>query len=95
MSPRSPHERSFVWGDSSAKPGHDYTYRLVAIRGRVKHLKQAEDVWGTVCTEDEDAGAHAIYFVVGCSGSKGPYTWRARLPWTCSWIGPPTRQLAA
>ncbi len=62
--------QAFLWGDFTAKPHHDYTYRIVALRGKPKNLEQAETVEVRVQTEDESRGNHAVYFNRGVAGSQ-------------------------
>jgi phosphatidylserine/phosphatidylglycerophosphate/cardiolipin synthase-like enzyme len=62
--------QSFLWGDFTAKPNHDYTYRIVAMRGKPKKLKQTDKVDVRIQTEDEDTGTHAVWFNRGVAGSQ-------------------------
>jgi hypothetical protein len=62
--------QSFLWGDFTAKPNHDYTYRIVAMRGKPKKLKQTDKVEVRIQTEDEDTGTHAVWFNRGVAGSQ-------------------------
>ncbi len=62
--------QAFLWGDFTAKPAHDYTYRIVALRGKPKKLEQSETVTVKIATEDEAIGDHAIYFNRGVAGSQ-------------------------
>jgi hypothetical protein len=54
--------QGFTWSDFSAKPGHDYTYRVVALRGKPRDLREEEAVEVTVTTESEDGGIHEVWF---------------------------------
>ncbi|PSB25481.1 phospholipase D-like domain-containing protein [Stenomitos frigidus] len=62
--------QAFLWGDFTAKPAHDYTYRVVALRGKPKKLEQGETVEVSIATEDEATGTHAVYFNRGVAGSQ-------------------------
>src|ERR1700675_44117 len=43
--------QGFTWSDFSAKPGYDYTYEVVALRGTPSKPKDAETVSVDVHTE--------------------------------------------
>lgn len=62
--------QAFLWGDFTAKPAHDYTYRVVTLRGKPKNLEQGETVEVSIATEDEAVGTHAVYFNRGVAGSQ-------------------------
>lgn len=62
--------QTFQWSDYSAKPAHRYTYRVVALRGTPRDLRQDQAVAVTVTTEPEDAGRHSIFFNRGAVGSQ-------------------------
>jgi hypothetical protein len=36
--------QGFTWSDFTAKPGHDYTYRVVALKGKPTDLQEDADV---------------------------------------------------
>ena len=50
--------------------GHQYTYRIVAMRGEPGSLRPAETVEVRIATEKEDQGQHAVYFNRGVAGSQ-------------------------
>ena len=54
--------QGFQWGDYTAKPEHDYTYRVVAWGGTPGALTPLADVRVDVRTEAEDDGRHGIWF---------------------------------
>jgi phosphatidylserine/phosphatidylglycerophosphate/cardiolipin synthase-like enzyme len=62
--------QGFTWSDFSAKPGHRYTYRVVALKGTpdVPTIVARVDV--VVTTEAEDAGNHDVYFNRGAAASQ-------------------------
>lgn len=62
--------QGFQWGDYTAKPEHDYTYRLVAWGGAPGALVPLAEVSVDVRTEAEDDGAHGIWFNRGVAGSQ-------------------------
>ena len=62
--------QGFLWQDFTAKPAHDYTYRVVAMRGKPKNLQQDEVVEVDVSTEKVDTGTHAIWFNRGVAASQ-------------------------
>jgi phosphatidylserine/phosphatidylglycerophosphate/cardiolipin synthase-like enzyme len=67
--------QSFLWGDFTAKPSHQYTYRLVAIRGTPEAPVEAEAIDLSVDTEDEGRDLHDIHFNRGAISSQA-YTAR-------------------
>lgn len=62
--------QAFLWGDYTAKPGHDYTYTVVPMYGQPRNLKQGPSVVIRLQTMNEDTGTHAIYFNRGVAGSQ-------------------------
>jgi phosphatidylserine/phosphatidylglycerophosphate/cardiolipin synthase-like enzyme len=62
--------QGFQWGDYTAKPEHDYTYRVVAWRGTPGALTPIADLSVDVRTEAEDDGTHGIWFNRGVAGSQ-------------------------
>ncbi|MGK7654982.1 phospholipase D-like domain-containing protein [Roseovarius sp. B08] len=74
--PGTPHStkdhpvQSFQWSDYTAKPGHDYTYRVSALKGDPKNLTVHAEVEIKITTEAPEAGDHDIYFNRGVAGSQ-------------------------
>jgi hypothetical protein len=62
--------QGFLWGDYTAKPEHDYTYRVVAWGGTPGALSPLAEVRVDVRTEAEDDGRHGIWFNRGVAGSQ-------------------------
>ncbi len=62
--------QGFVWGDYTAKTNHTYVYKVVPVYGTPKNLEYGTPAELTIKTEDEDNGAHAIYFNRGVAGSQ-------------------------
>lgn len=62
--------QSFQWCDFTTRKAHDYTYRVVAMRGTPGALTDGEDVSVRIQMEDEDKGTHAVYFNRGVAGSQ-------------------------
>jgi phosphatidylserine/phosphatidylglycerophosphate/cardiolipin synthase-like enzyme len=64
--------QSFWWGDYSAKPAHDYTYRVVPRYGAPGALTSQDGAEATVSvsTGNPDVGTHGIYFNRGVAASQ-------------------------
>ena len=62
--------QSFGWSDYTAKPGHRYTYRVEALYGPPDNLEVKRSVAVEVKTEQEEVGAHTIYFNRGAAASQ-------------------------
>ncbi len=64
--------QSFWWGDYSAKPAHNYTYRVVPRYGAPGSLTSQNGVEATlsVSTSNPDVGPHGIYFNRGVAASQ-------------------------
>jgi len=62
--------QDFLWSDFTAKPDHDYVYKVVPVYGQPKNLQYGEAVEVKVSTEKEAAGKHAVYFNRGVIGSQ-------------------------
>lgn len=62
--------QSFVWNDLTAKPDHEYTYRVVALAGKPKYLEPQQSVSVRISTEAEDDGKHGIWMNRGVAGSQ-------------------------
>ena len=70
--------QAFSWGDYTAKPDHDYTYRIVARYGTPSKLtEKKDDVRSTpvvirIQTETEDVSqhTHTVFFNRGVAGSQ-------------------------
>jgi phosphatidylserine/phosphatidylglycerophosphate/cardiolipin synthase-like enzyme len=62
--------QGFQWSDFTAKPGHDYTYRVVALTGKPKNLVEAMSVSVDIATEKEEQGQHSVWFNRGVAGSQ-------------------------
>jgi phosphatidylserine/phosphatidylglycerophosphate/cardiolipin synthase-like enzyme len=62
--------QGFQWGDYSAKPEHEYTYEVSAMRGAPGALVPAATVAVRVRTEAEDDGVHGVWFNRGVAGSQ-------------------------
>jgi hypothetical protein len=64
--------QSFYWGDYSAKPAHEYEYRIVPRYGTPKNLVDHDCVEATVGvrTSDPATGVHGIYFNRGVAASQ-------------------------
>src|SRR5439155_9533657 len=62
--------QGFTWSDFSAKPGHDYTYRVSALKGTPADLKEFAIASVTVRTESPEGGTHDVYFNRGVAASQ-------------------------
>ena len=50
--------QTFQWADYSAKPGHDYTYTVLPLRGKPEALTEGAPVSVSVQTEAEAGDPH-------------------------------------
>jgi hypothetical protein len=73
--------QTFTWGDYSAKPDHDYTYRVVPRFGQpgATTAHQGLDLSVSISTSDPERGRHGVYFNRGVAASQA-YLNRYRLP---------------
>jgi phosphatidylserine/phosphatidylglycerophosphate/cardiolipin synthase-like enzyme len=64
--------QGFTWSDFSAKPGYEYTYEVVALRGSPLDPQEAERVSVKVRTESEDkpGSPHHVHFNRGAAASQ-------------------------
>jgi phosphatidylserine/phosphatidylglycerophosphate/cardiolipin synthase-like enzyme len=62
--------QSFQWCDFTPRKNHDYTYRIIAMRGLPGALQDGEEVSVRIQMENEDEGEHAVYFNRGVAGSQ-------------------------
>lgn len=62
--------QSFQWADYAAKPGHDYTYTITALKGTPDNLTTHAQTVVDVTTESPQSGDHDVYFNRGIAGSQ-------------------------
>jgi phosphatidylserine/phosphatidylglycerophosphate/cardiolipin synthase-like enzyme len=62
--------QSFQWADYSAKPSHQYTYRVVPLYGSAAHLKEGSEVRVKIATEPEIGTPHSTFFNRGAVASQ-------------------------
>ncbi|MBU1424839.1 MAG: hypothetical protein KKH12_00840 [Gammaproteobacteria bacterium] len=64
--------QGFTWSDFSAKPGYDYTYEVVAMRGSPSAPDEAERVSVKISTESESptGSKHHVHFNRGAAASQ-------------------------
>jgi phosphatidylserine/phosphatidylglycerophosphate/cardiolipin synthase-like enzyme len=62
--------QGFTWSDFSAKPGHRYTYRVLALTGSPQALETFKQVAVEVQTESEAGGNHDVFFNRGAAASQ-------------------------
>jgi hypothetical protein len=67
---RSHPVQGFTWSDFTAKPGHEYTYRVVAVKGAPSDLHEEDSIEIKIFTEVEDNGAHEVWFNRGAAASQ-------------------------
>jgi phosphatidylserine/phosphatidylglycerophosphate/cardiolipin synthase-like enzyme len=62
--------QSFQWADYSAKPAHDYTYTITALKGTPQNLVPYASASFDIRTESPDSGIHDVYFNRGLAASQ-------------------------
>lgn len=62
--------QDFMWSDYSAKPGHAYAYRVLAMKGTPEHPEPVAEVVVEIDTEDPAAGDHDVWFNRGAAASQ-------------------------
>jgi phosphatidylserine/phosphatidylglycerophosphate/cardiolipin synthase-like enzyme len=62
--------QGFTWSDFSAKPDHDYTYEVVALRGAPTSPQASEKVAVKIRTESEHGRTHHVHFNRGAAASQ-------------------------
>ena len=62
--------QSFQWADYSAKPGHNYTYTITALKGTPVDLKPLAETIIDITTESPESGNHDVYFNRGIAASQ-------------------------
>jgi phosphatidylserine/phosphatidylglycerophosphate/cardiolipin synthase-like enzyme len=64
--------QGFTWSDFTAKPGYDYTFEVVALRGAPANPTEAERVKVKVRTETESlpGSTHHVHFNRGAAASQ-------------------------
>ena len=62
--------QSFQWADYAAKPGHSYTYSIIAMHGRPGALTDGQSLAVDVTTESEWDGTHSVFFNRGAIASQ-------------------------
>jgi phosphatidylserine/phosphatidylglycerophosphate/cardiolipin synthase-like enzyme len=62
--------QSFQWADYTAKPGHDYTYTVSALKGSPTNLQVHARTAVDIRTESPERGDHDVYFNRGVAGSQ-------------------------
>jgi len=62
--------QAFRWGDYTAKPEHQYTYRVTLRYGKPGALVDGPTLSTTIKTGSEDRGTHAVFFNRGAAGSQ-------------------------
>ena len=62
--------QGFTWSDFSAKPDHDYTYEVFALRGVPASPQESEKVAVRIRTESEHGRTHHVHFNRGAAASQ-------------------------
>src|SRR5947207_2698466 len=62
--------QGFTWSDFSAKPEHDYTYEVFALRGTPASPNESEKVAVHISTESEHGSTHHVHFNRGAAASQ-------------------------
>jgi phosphatidylserine/phosphatidylglycerophosphate/cardiolipin synthase-like enzyme len=62
--------QGFTWSDYTAKPGHDYTYRVLAMKGTPTALRPVAEASVQIQTESPEGGTHDIFFNRGAGASQ-------------------------
>src|SRR5437660_1880618 len=62
--------QGFTWSDFSAKPDHDYTYEVFALRGAPTSPQESEKVAVRIRTESEHGRTHHVHFNRGAAASQ-------------------------
>jgi phosphatidylserine/phosphatidylglycerophosphate/cardiolipin synthase-like enzyme len=62
--------QDFLWSDFTAKPEHEYVYKVVPVSGVPKSLQYGPAVEITVKTEAEYGATHSVFFNRGVIGSQ-------------------------
>jgi phosphatidylserine/phosphatidylglycerophosphate/cardiolipin synthase-like enzyme len=62
--------QAFLWGDYTVRKDHQYTYRIVAMRGKPGQLHESDEVSVPIEMEKEKKEGHYIYFNRGIAGSQ-------------------------
>src|SRR6266550_4171425 len=62
--------QGFTWSDFSAKPDHDYSYEVFALRGAPTSPQESEKVAVRIRTESEHGRTHHVHFNRGAAASQ-------------------------
>ncbi len=62
--------QDFMWSDYSAKPGHSYTYRVLALKGSPAELETFREVSVDIDTESPEGGDHNVFFNRGATATQ-------------------------
>jgi phosphatidylserine/phosphatidylglycerophosphate/cardiolipin synthase-like enzyme len=62
--------QDFLWSDFTAKPQHEYVYKVVPVSGDPKNLQYGAPVEVLVKTEAEYGATHSVFFNRGVIGSQ-------------------------
>jgi len=54
--------QDFLWSDFTAKPKHEYVYKIAPVFGKPKNLQYGEAVEIAVNTEADYGATHSVFF---------------------------------
>ncbi len=62
--------QTFQWADYSAKPEHDYSYKVIPLNGAPAQLREGTHLAVRITTEAEVGTTHSVYFNRGAVASQ-------------------------
>ena len=62
--------QAFQWCDYTAKPDHDYSYRVLPLFGTPETLSEGDALTVKISTEPNNDGRHGVYFNRGACSSQ-------------------------
>lgn len=62
--------QAFQWADYSAKPSHEYSYRVISMQGSPEDLTDGPSATVQVRTEDEIGDKHSVFFNRGAVAAQ-------------------------
>src|SRR6266481_5348151 len=62
--------QTFQWADYSAKPEHDYSYKVIPLNGAPAQLREGAHLAVRITTEAEVGTTHSVYFNRGAVASQ-------------------------
>jgi phosphatidylserine/phosphatidylglycerophosphate/cardiolipin synthase-like enzyme len=62
--------QTFQWADYSAKPEHEYTFKVIPLYGTPENLEEGDSVSIDISTEQEFGNKHSVFFNRGAVASQ-------------------------